>query len=108
MLPAGNRCPTCSPSWGRASPSWSAGSTRRWRRLRAAQLASQPLCQRAGCRHLATEVDHVQPLSEGGERYDPSNLQSLCRDCHQAKTQQESTRARRIASAHDRPQGTTG
>lgn len=30
------------------------------------------------------EVDHITPLSEGGERYAGSNLRTLCHDCHLA------------------------
>ena len=35
-------------------------------------------CGRAG----ALEVHHVKPLQDGGEPYDPANLQTLCRTCH--------------------------
>lgn len=44
-------------------------------------------CGRAGA---ALEVDHIQPLGEGGAYYDLNNLQSLCRDpCHFDKTKRE-------------------
>lgn len=33
----------------------------------------------------ATEVDHVLPRAKGGTD-DLDNLESICRDCHQAKT----------------------
>lgn len=36
----------------------------------------------------ATEVDHVQPLFKGGTDH-PSNLQSLCNPCHEAKTAED-------------------
>jgi hypothetical protein len=35
------------------------------------------------------EVDHIIPLCIGGERLDPSNLQCLCRPCHQEKTRED-------------------
>jgi 5-methylcytosine-specific restriction protein A len=39
-------------------------------------------------------VDHVQPIKEGGARFDAANLQSLCVSCHNAKTARESARRR--------------
>jgi 5-methylcytosine-specific restriction protein A len=41
-------------------------------------------------------VDHVQPIKEGGARFDAANLQSLCVSCHNAKTARESARRRPI------------
>jgi len=34
-------------------------------------------------------VDHVRPLSDGGDHYDADNLQALCRSCHARKTCRE-------------------
>lgn len=44
-------------------------------------------CARCGSLVLAglVDVDHVQPLALGGEDTD-TNVQPLCRDCHQVKT----------------------
>lgn len=42
-------------------------------------------CARNGKVKPATEVDHIIPLSKGGTN-DLSNLQSLCHECHTAKT----------------------
>lgn len=63
---------------------------RGWRlqQRRAAYFAEHPLCrlcERAGVVRLATELDHVIPLEQGGAD-DWSNLQGLCHDCHAAKT----------------------
>lgn len=80
-------CPRCRPAW--QGSSWTGGSTRQWRTLRANQLATHPFCQWSGCRRAAVEVDHVVNLAAGGERYDPANLQSLCTPHHEAKTQAE-------------------
>ena len=91
----GGPCPRCHPAWGNAPVSWQQGSTSRWRRLRAAHLQGQPWCVAIGCQQLATDVDHVVPLSQGGERYDAGNLQSMCRRHHQQKTAHESADARR-------------
>jgi 5-methylcytosine-specific restriction protein A len=51
----------------------------------------QPLCvacEQAGKVSAAEEVDHVVPLAKGGAD-DDTNLQSLCRECHQAKTRRD-------------------
>jgi 5-methylcytosine-specific restriction enzyme A len=56
------------------------GSTRQWRKIRAAVIAASPVCAICG----ATEdlsVDHIEPLSLGGAMWDPSNLRVLCRSC---------------------------
>ena len=43
---------------------------------------------------MATQVDHIVPKCEGGSDAD-TNLQAICRTCHQIKTASESTRAKR-------------
>lgn len=45
-------------------------------------------CRRAGRATPAAEVDHVVPKEEGGTDAH-ENLQSICRDCHTAKTASE-------------------
>lgn len=69
-------------------------STRHWKLIRGRQLALEPLC--AYCRELghvepATVVDHIEPhRGDPALFYDVSNLQSLCKACHDgAKQQQE-------------------
>ena len=42
-------------------------------------------CQQCG-KPGRLEVDHLVPLEQGGAPYDLSNLQSLCKGCHVAKT----------------------
>lgn len=63
-----------------------------WRRLRNVHLSCHPLCEdcrRRGVVRAATEVHHIQPVESGRTpeekrrlAYLPSNLRSLCRDCH--------------------------
>ncbi|WP_370450302.1 HNH endonuclease [Nocardia otitidiscaviarum] len=89
--PSGQRCP-CTPAW--SGSAWAGGSTRRWRTLREAKLATDPICERPGCAALAVEVDHIIPLAAGGERYEWDNLQSLCHPCHEVKTNAEAVAAR--------------
>lgn len=57
----------------------------RWLKLRAAKLARDPLCEAAGCRRAATDVDHKVALAAGGTD-DMEGLQSLCASCHSKKT----------------------
>lgn len=45
-----------------------------------------------GIRHTPDsrlEVDHIQPISQGGHPFDPANLRTLCVDCHAEKTAAE-------------------
>jgi hypothetical protein len=63
-----------------------------WHDLRAVQLSDEPLCRHCkalGIIALATDVDHIVPIAEGGEQLDQSNLQSLCHSCHARKTRAE-------------------
>ena len=62
---------------------------RAWRRTRKVQLAAYPLCKHCLARGIvkaATEVDHIIRISDGGDWYDPDNLQSLCSPHHSQKT----------------------
>ena len=54
-------------------------------------LAASPLCvmcKASGRVTLATEVDHIVALVNGGED-GPRNMQGLCQPCHQSKTAQD-------------------
>lgn len=57
----------------------------RWLKLQKSKLRSDPLCEICR-RNFATEVDHIRELQDGGGEFDWDNLQSLCRDCHKAKS----------------------
>jgi 5-methylcytosine-specific restriction endonuclease McrA len=58
---------------------------RRWRKISQAQIMRNPLCVRCG--RGAEVTDHIKP-HKGDESlfYDPQNMQSLCKRCHDAKT----------------------
>lgn len=82
----------CRPAWeGSTHPS---GNDRRWQRTRDQQIRDHPHCQWPGCPRLADTVDHIKPLAEGGDRYDRSNLQSLCDPHHDQKTTEDAQRGK--------------
>lgn len=76
--------------------------TTAWIRLRRWKLTHNPLCERCaqdGIVTAATEVHHVTPVECGLSRmekqalmFNPTNLQSLCHDCH-VRTHTEMGRA---------------
>lgn len=45
-------------------------------------------CLRRGRVAVATDVDHILPLHQGGSNAD-SNQESLCRECHDQKSERE-------------------
>ncbi len=63
--------------------------SRKWRRARLQVLASDPECATEGCEQLATDVDHIRPIRDGGAWLDRANLQALCHACHTKKTVRE-------------------
>ena len=71
------------------------GYTYQWQKASRAWLHAHPLCaecQRSGRYTKAEVVDHIVP--HRGDRtlfWDPSNLQSLCKKCHDEKTGKEDT-----------------
>ncbi|MCB2190420.1 MAG: HNH endonuclease [Deltaproteobacteria bacterium] len=60
-----------------------------WKRLRAAKLRANPLCEHCIKPTVATQVDHIVAIAKGGDPYDWDNLQSLCASCHSRKTNRE-------------------
>ena len=75
------------------------GRANQARRMRL--FAQEPFCRtcaKKGLATVATIADHVVPLAEGAteDAYDLTNMEPLCADCHQVKTQQESARGRRL------------
>lgn len=66
------------------SRSWAAGSTTRWRQIRAYVLRRDGYtCQINGpvCTRRATEVDHIVEKAHGGQD-NPDNLRAACRACN--------------------------
>lgn len=56
------------------------------------------------CGAPGTDVDHIIP----GADHNLGNLQLLCRDCHQTKTQRESAQARNFKRVPTRKMGRPG
>ena len=53
-----------------------------WRALRQTMIrCSGHKCNRCG-RGGRLELHHIKPLEKGGRKYDPDNLEVLCRQCH--------------------------
>lgn len=64
---------------------------RKLQRIRKRHLMQFPLCvmcEAAGRLSIATQVDHIVALVNGGEDT-AENRQSLCDDCHKAKTRED-------------------
>ena len=63
-----------------------------WKQVRIAQLVREPMCRHCALRGIhrpATDVDHIVRIADGGDWFDPENLQSLCHECHAMKTARE-------------------
>jgi 5-methylcytosine-specific restriction endonuclease McrA len=68
-------------------------NSKRWRILRRSHLSNHPVCAGWPDPHptpvIATQVDHIRPIEDGGDPWSRGNIQSLCQRCHSAKTRQE-------------------
>lgn len=82
---------------------------RRWRRLRRAQLAKEPLCRHClerGIITAANEVDHIEPHKGDRAKFWAGPFQSLCKPCHSEKTaQEEGKRTKRSVGIDGTPDG---
>ena len=59
-----------------------------WSKVSKYVRTSEPICRH--CKNaLATMVDHITPLKQGGARLALNNLQPLCHSCHAIKTAKE-------------------
>ena len=73
-------------------------STPRWKKVRKLQKTKQPFCEACLQRDIYTDcsdgnnngiADHVVRLLDGGHPYDEKNLFTLCRKCHNIKSNME-------------------
>ena len=75
-----------------------------WRRLRADHLRRHPLCVACTAKgdvSPATLLDHIVAVRDGGEFFESTNHQGLCKTCHFSKSAKEH-QARRKAAASSR------
>lgn len=74
----------------RLSPS-KRGYDARWYKYSAKYRKDHPLCVNYPECHKETDVvDHIVPVNQGGDFWDPGNHQPMCKPCHDRKTAQES------------------
>lgn len=74
--------------------------SRRWREVRAGYLRDNPFC--VECKKedkplhqsVATVVDHITPINQGGDPWRRSNLQALCSRHHNIKSAREAHHTR--------------
>ena len=65
------------------------GYGRQHRKLREQLLREEPLCRmcKAKGRIRTAEIaDHIVPIAKGGATHDITNLQPVCKECHQDKS----------------------
>ncbi|MED5802950.1 HNH endonuclease [Gordonia sp. Z-3] len=96
LIRTGRYCPDCTRQKAWAGPRTASSevhSTTRFKRLRTRILdRDHHQCQLRGphCLGHATDVDHIIKVASAPDRaYDPTNLQSACRPCHNQKTRAE-------------------
>jgi hypothetical protein len=77
-----------------------------WDRVRARILKRDSglcqVCKRLGLITQGNEVDHILPKHLGGTD-DDTNLQTICKPCHRAKTQAEATASRGLQTRNSGP-----
>lgn len=58
---------------------------KQWNKLREIYIHSHPFCEECMKENIfikATVVHHIKPIEDGGDKYDMSNLKSLCQHHH--------------------------
>lgn len=71
--------------WSADSPSEPFYGKQAWRKASESYRAKHPLCQRCKAQGRTREaelVHHIEPIQDGGAKYDESNLEALCSSCH--------------------------
>jgi 5-methylcytosine-specific restriction protein A len=60
-------------------------NTKAWQRLRAQHKRANPFC--VECGGQGTDVDHkIKHKGDMSKFFDPNNLQTMCKECHNRKT----------------------
>ena len=87
------------PAWAKPVQATKRITGRRLQQLRAELFRRAPMCaecERQGRITLASQRDHIKPLTEGGTDTE-DNVQGLCETCHDAKSLQERLQGQRRA-----------
>lgn len=80
--------PEKKPFEGRANKNREFYVSSAWRKARKRYISLHPICSACG-RAIATVVDHIIPINQGGAPLDERNFQSLCASCHNKKSGHE-------------------
>ena len=76
-----------------------------WRMTRKFYIKDNPLCEhckRKGITTAGQMVDHIKPISLGGNMLHQSNLQTLCNKCHAKKSAYEGVEYRKGIKNYER------
>jgi len=68
----------------------------KWKKFRAMHLKVHNICALCGITERL-EVDHITPVSKGGEFWNKNNLWTLCISCHSRKTAVDTGKVRLIS-----------
>lgn len=63
-----------------------------WRKVSKRFRIDNPLCakcQENGLTRPSEVVDHIKPINQGGDPWNPANFQALCVECHNKKSRSE-------------------
>jgi 5-methylcytosine-specific restriction protein A len=89
---------TLKPYWVNTKPGFSGTNkkpegfyqSKQWKQARELALNRDyhlcVMCKANGVTRIATHVDHIKPIRLGGDKLSLTNLQSLCKWCHNAKS----------------------
>jgi 5-methylcytosine-specific restriction protein A len=70
-----------------------------WLKLRNYKRLLNPICESCAKLDLIipfNTIDHIIPISEGGEALSLDNLQTLCKQCHAIKTGKETSKRKHM------------
>ncbi len=77
------------------NPFYKLYSSKAWRKVRKVKLVMDPLCERCRMKGLiepAKEVHHRIEVRDGGDPFDVTGLESLCKPCHSRESAESGQR----------------
>jgi len=78
--------------WSNDNPHIKDYKSRRWQAVRKNHFISHPfcvICKAQNIDKMAQILDHIKPVSQGGDFWDSSNHQGLCKSHHNSKSNSE-------------------